>query len=296
VNGVPLTTRVGEGGWYGRRVQLSPRYEGPVVLTMDRVVPDPALAVTRQRRRLEGLLADLSADDWAAPSRCEGWTVRDVVVHLVTVNQFWEASVRAGREGAPTRMLASFDPAAHPPMLVASVGDIGPDQVLEQFVASNDGFLGQLAELSGDDWDLLAESPAGHVAITHIADHGLWDAWIHERDIALPLGFVPDEEPDELHSALRYAAAIGPGLAAGRPGAFTGTLAVAASEPDIAFTVEAGITVAIHEEPASADLPVLRGRAADLVDALSVRSDLPADAPDEWRHLVQGLVDAFSTP
>ena len=28
-----------------------------------------------------------------------------------------------------------------------------------------------------------------------LASHALWDGWVHERDIALPLGLTPPEEP-----------------------------------------------------------------------------------------------------
>jgi uncharacterized protein (TIGR03083 family) len=36
-----------------------------------------------QRRALATLLRDLSYEEWAAPSLCEGWTVRDVAAHVM---------------------------------------------------------------------------------------------------------------------------------------------------------------------------------------------------------------------
>lgn len=36
-----------------------------------------------QRRALAALLRDLSEDEWAVPSLCEGWTVRDVAAHVM---------------------------------------------------------------------------------------------------------------------------------------------------------------------------------------------------------------------
>lgn len=35
-----------------------------------------------QRRRLAGLLDELSEEEWRVPSLCPGWTVRDVAAHL----------------------------------------------------------------------------------------------------------------------------------------------------------------------------------------------------------------------
>lgn len=276
-------------------MQISPHYDGPIVLTMDRSVADPGLAVTRQRRRMERLLVDLSPEQWATPSRCEAWSVRDVIAHLVTVNGFFEASTRAGRVGKPTRMMTSFDPATHPAQFVDSMGSLSTGEVFEQFVASNGGFLGLVAELASDEWSLLAESPAGHVGLDRVIDHALWDSWVHERDIGLPLGLPLDEEADELEATLRYVAAVGPALAAGRPGAFTGSLEVAATDPEIRFVVEAGTTVVVHEGAAPEDgVPCLRGAATDLIDALSLRAPLPLEAPGEWHQMMQGTADAFT--
>jgi uncharacterized protein (TIGR03083 family) len=37
---------------------------------------------TEEYRRLDELLGELSAEQWEAPTDCEGWTVRDIVAHL----------------------------------------------------------------------------------------------------------------------------------------------------------------------------------------------------------------------
>jgi uncharacterized protein (TIGR03083 family) len=46
----------------------------------------------RQRRRLAALLGSLDDQQWATTSRCEQWSVQDVVAHLVSTNQFWAFS------------------------------------------------------------------------------------------------------------------------------------------------------------------------------------------------------------
>ena len=181
---------------------------------------------------METLLAGLTDDEWRSPSRCEGWSIQDVISHLVTVNRYWETSVSSGLAGSPTRVLAEFDPAAHPPLMVDGMRALAPREMLDQFVTSNDGFLDALAALDERGWSTLAESPAGHVTIRLLAFHAIWDSWIHERDIALPLGIVPDEEPDELGSCLRYAAAVGPALTISEGNDAPACLAVAASDPD----------------------------------------------------------------
>ena len=133
------------------------------------------------------------------------------------------------------------------------------------------------------------------MSIRLLAFHAIWDSWVHERDIALPLGVSPDEEPDELRSCLQYAAAVGPALAIGNGSAVRGKVAVAASAPDDHFTLDVGDSVAVRHESTGPEVPCLRGRPVELIEALSIRAPLPADAPAEWRRLLQGLATVFDT-
>src|ERR1700681_3973043 len=150
-------------------MKLSPRYDGPTILSFDGPADDQRSPVTRQRRRMESLLADLNEHEWRSKSRCDGWTVQDVVSHLVGVNTFWAASVRAGLDGV-----------AHPALMVDSMRTCSPREVFDQFVASNNAFLEAVATLDEHGWSTLAETPAGHVPIRLLVHHALWDAWVHE--------------------------------------------------------------------------------------------------------------------
>jgi uncharacterized protein (TIGR03083 family) len=88
--------------------------------------PSPALpraavdaAVAAERRRLADHVADLTDEQWATPSLCAAWTVRDVVAHLTlttrtSVPRLLRAAVRA--RGSFDRMevdLAAEQAAAH---------------------------------------------------------------------------------------------------------------------------------------------------------------------------------------
>ena len=276
-------------------MKLSPRYDGPAILSIDGDPGDQAVPLTRQRRRLESLLAGLDEDGWRAPSRCDGWTVQDVVAHLVGVNAFWEGSVVSGLAGSPTRVLGGFDPAAHPPLMIEPMRAQSPHETLDQLVASDDGFLGAVAGLSHDGWSATSETPAGHVPVRLLAHHALWDAWVHERDIALPLGLAPAVEPDEVRSSLRYAAAVGPALTISRGRASACVLGVVASDPDVRFTLEVADAVVVRDGTPPADAPCLRGDAVELVEALSVRRPLPAGAPEGWHELTRALATVFDT-
>jgi uncharacterized protein (TIGR03083 family) len=275
-------------------VQASPRYEGPVIISMTGPADDQLVPVTRQRRRLETLAAGLNADQWAAASRCQAWSVQDVVAHVVGVNTFWLASTLAGLGGAPTRILVGFDPATTPARMVAGMRDLAPEEVLDQLVASNDGFLGVLAALDHSGWSTLAESPVGHVPLRLIAQHALWDTWIHERDIALALGFTPDQEADEIGSCLRYAGALSPTFALTTGQRFSDDVfGLQATDPELSLVLDVGESVSVRDGDVPTEAPCLRGDAVTLVEALSLRIPLPATSPAEWRRLLAGLAGAF---
>ena len=274
-------------------MRLAPRYDGPVVLAIDDDPGSQLLPVTRQRQRFQGMLAGLSDDQWGQASRCEGWTVRDVVAHLVSVNEFWHASVEAGLVGEPTRMLAGFDPAATPPLLVDVMSSLSPLEVLDRFVSTNDTLLGALSALTNDEWSMLAESPAGHVPIRLLAQHALWDSWVHERDVAIPLAITPGVEPDEVRSCLRYAAVVSPVLGLGLGRARAGVLAVEATDPASRFVLEVGDCVSLRDESFDRDAPCLRGDAVEMTEAVSLRIPMSPSAPIEWSRLLGGLEAAF---
>lgn len=246
----------------------------------------------RQRRRLAGLLAALDDEQWVTPSRCEGWTVRDVISHLVSTNQFWAFSIAAGLGGEPSRFLASFDPVASPAQLVDAARSQPPSEVLDQFVATNEA-LAQAVDQIGDRWSTLAEAPPGHVALNGVVLHALWDSWIHERDIALPLGLDQVEEADELTGTLAYAAALSPAFAASLGSGRQGTVAVVATDPDIRLVVEAGESVVVRSGDAPADTFALTGSAVELIEGLSRRAALPCEVPDDHQWLLTGLAEVF---
>jgi uncharacterized protein (TIGR03083 family) len=273
-------------------VLIKPRYDPPIILTLDGAADAIREPLVRQRRRLTQIGSSLTADEWTAPSRCEGWRVQDVFAHLVGVDGFWFLSVSAGLAGEPTRVLAAFDPAATPAAMVDAARDQSPAETLDQFVASSGQFVALIESLDAADFERLAESPPGHVTISALAHHALWDAWTHERDILEPLGRPQAEEPDEIVASLRYCAAMGPGLQLQTGSSRPGTYAIIATQPDIACSVVIGDSVHVRAGAVSAT-PTLTGSATELLDALTMRAPLPADASAEWHELRSGLASAF---
>jgi uncharacterized protein (TIGR03083 family) len=114
-----------------------------------------------QRRALAALLRDLAEDEWAVPSLCEGWTVRDVAAHVMrsATATPWETA------GALVRFRGRFN------ALVAQ--------------DARQAALRPIAELLAEfeRHDGSRHRPLG----TSVVDP-LLDVLVHSQDIAIPLG------------------------------------------------------------------------------------------------------------
>ncbi len=275
-------------------MQLTPRYDGLPPLSIDLPLADPSVPLLRQRRRMVDILGDLEPEEWTVASRCSGWSIQDVVAHLIGTNRFWALSIRSGLAGSPTRLLIGFDPVATPARMVEPMRSLTPDAVLTVFAESVEDLAAALDGIDDAGWSRIGEVPAGHVALRAVALHSLWDAWIHERDVVLPLGQSPVEEADEVTASLLYAAVLGPAVlaAGGHPG--SGTLIIHAEHPTIRFAVDAGGTV-VAREPAASDAgaPHLSGPAVELLEGLSARVPLHHELALNDRWLVDGLAALF---
>jgi len=274
-------------------MRLTPRYDGPAVLRLTGPIGDPSVPLVRQRRRLAELLNGLDDAQWAAASRCDGWSVRDVIAHLVGTDQFWVVSAAAALAGAPTRYLEGFDPVVTPARMVDGMGEVAPAEVLASYRDGVDALAACLTGLDEDQWSALAEAPPGHLPLHAMAHHALWDAWVHERDIVLALGMTPVDEPDEVIACLRYAAGLGPAFLATNGSTRSATLAFTGTEPAAHVVVDVGETVVVSDGEAPAGAVRLEGRTVDLVEALSFRAPFPHDLADGDRWLLGGLATVF---
>ena len=146
------------------------------------VLPRPAVdaAVSAERHRLADSVADLTAEQWATPSLCAAWTVRDVVAHLtvttrVTVPRLLRGAVRAR---------GSFD-------------RLAIDLAAERAVAHTPAELvAQLRESAGSTRRFPGSTPRDP----------LMDLVVHGQDIARPLGRRSVSPPDVVADCLAYVA------------------------------------------------------------------------------------------
>lgn len=142
----------------------SQQAHGPVLMGQDQVWQ----VIDAQRLKLASLLEQLSPDEWARPSLCAGWTIRDVAAHL-TLQQLGPA----GAISMMARWRGSLDQAIHDAACRRAAG--WP--------------IGQIIAGIRD----MAGSRRHNIGVTYLET--LTDILVHGQDIAIPLGRRHDMPP-----------------------------------------------------------------------------------------------------
>jgi uncharacterized protein (TIGR03083 family) len=239
----------------------------------------------RHRQRFLESLRSLTDDEWAATTRCDAWSATDICHHLVTADGFWSLTLAGRGNAEPTTFLRGFDPTTSPGAIIAPLREQPAAAALEGLAASTDQLLDTLSAIGDDEWTARSESPFGHVSLPAIAAHALWDSWLHERDVMVPLGRPPAVEDDELVIAAAFtlfvgatqggvlddASAVGDGPAAPIDGSVTFD-----DLPGRAFclVVDRDVRVSVESETFRAVAPTAVGSAVTFVEAVTGRAPL----------------------
>lgn len=130
-------------------------------------------AVDAQRLATAELLASLTPDQWATPSLCSEWTVKEVAGHLA-----WQVSATRAR-ALPGVIWAAAKARGD---LQRAVGQLATEWAARR---STDELVGELRSLIGQ-----RRHPYG------VTDHEvLIDVIVHHQDIAIGLGRAPEADP-----------------------------------------------------------------------------------------------------
>lgn len=129
--------------------------------------------------------------------------------HLVSADGFWVFTLQSRGQAEPTTLLRGFDPTTSPDTVIAPKRDQPAGQALAALAESSEQLTLAFAAIGDDEWGLVSESPLGHVPLRAIAAHSLWDSWLHERDVLLPLGHASAIERDELTAAAAFTLFLG---------------------------------------------------------------------------------------
>jgi uncharacterized protein (TIGR03083 family) len=136
---------------------------------------------------IDDLCSGLSDADWARPTGCPGWSVKDHLSHIIDFE---------------SRALGRDAPAHEPPEFpylrndLGRINEIGVDarrvrsgpQVLAEFREVTRDRLAQLRTLTDADLAAPTMTPAGPGTVADLLNLRVMDSWSHEQDIRRATG------------------------------------------------------------------------------------------------------------
>lgn len=164
-----------------------------------------------------GRLVDgLDESQWVVQSLCPAWTVQGVLVHVTTI----EAALVGWRPGGD-------HPFAAMGAIAAELATLTPAELVSRYHATVATRLAELGEMSDDEFDAPSVTPVGNATYARFMAIRVFDTWVHERDISVPLGIelahgggAAEMALDEVEGSIGYIVGKKIGLTEGRSIAF----------------------------------------------------------------------------
>lgn len=154
-----------------------------------------------QRRRLLHAAISLTGDEWSRASRCAAWNARELVVHVLGATQ----ATRTTLTGERAVFAGGFDPNSGPNAFVEARAGDPTTATLDELEAEIAQTAAAIEEVSSASPSLRVTAVWGEEVDWRLfVTHMFWDAWMHERDLLLPLGRPVDSRGPEARLAVAY--------------------------------------------------------------------------------------------
>jgi uncharacterized protein (TIGR03083 family) len=165
---------------------------------------------------IDAVAASLTPEQWAVQSLCPDWTTQGVLVHTAMIEE----------------VLVGWPPGGDPPFarfgpVFAELSALGADELLERFRRVIAQRTVEMNAMTDDDFATPGMTPIGPGNYGRFMEIRLFDCWVHERDIRIPLGIPGDDggraaemAMDEVHNSLGYIVGKKVGLEDGKSIAF----------------------------------------------------------------------------
>ena len=150
---------------------------------------DAVAELAAQQAELSEVLERLTPAEWHAPTRCDGWDVADVVLHLAQTNELAIGSAAGRFSAAVAELTAGVGPAASiddgAALMVERERGLDPVHLLARW-SSGAGRL--VASLEHMDLSTRVQWVAGELSARTLATTRLSETWIHTGDVAAAIG------------------------------------------------------------------------------------------------------------
>lgn len=161
-------------------------------------------ALDAQQAELAGLVTGAADEDLLRPSRCPGWTVADVLLHLAQTNEMAVASATGQLDRFFQDQASDLAPGGTIDDLAGALVAAQRDQpaaLLDRWVRS---VAAQRDAFAACDPRARLRWVAGVLAARTLATTRLTEAWIHTGDVAVAFGPLP-APTDRLWHTVRLA-------------------------------------------------------------------------------------------
>ncbi len=150
---------------------------------------------------MDRLCSDLTEDQWSTQSYCPDWDIAGVLTHVCGVE----------------RVLTGWAPSTEDPPPFARIGEFQHDveglsgaELLGRCREAMNARFAHLESLDPGVVDLASITPTGMNTYGSFLRVRVFDIWVHERDMAWPLGLATDDTGPAAATALdEVSAAIG---------------------------------------------------------------------------------------
>ncbi len=157
------------------------------------------------------VLERLTTEQWAAQSSCPAWTMHGVAVHVTAI----ETVLTGWRPGDES-------PFARMPAVAADLSALSPADLLARYRSVTAARSTELRSMTDEQFDAPSVTPVGPGTYGRFMAIRVFDVWVHERDIRVPLGLPGDDGGptaemalDEVHSSIGFIVGKKIGLADG---------------------------------------------------------------------------------
>jgi uncharacterized protein (TIGR03083 family) len=141
---------------------------------------------------IDGLLAELSDEQWQTPTSLPGWTVHDVVAHIVGTEMMLAGTPTpevdvAGRDYVHNEIGALNE------KWVEHLRSESPASMLAAFRDITARRKQMLAAMPAGEWNTVTFTPAGPDSYGRFMRVRIFDCWMHEHDIRDAVGRPPTD-------------------------------------------------------------------------------------------------------
>jgi len=144
-----------------------------------------------QQEELAGYVLDLDREGLLEPSRCDGWTVADVLLHLAQTNEMAVASVEGLLREFVSETAVGLRPVGSIDDWAGALVDLQRGDPVEARDRWADSAAAQVAAFASCDPKARLLWVAGDMAARSLATTRFSETWIHTVDVAVAFGPAP---------------------------------------------------------------------------------------------------------